>query len=266
MLGATADTTVRATTAFEDAVLRASRPDPAGDGQQQMDRARALAILGRNDEALVAANAAAATDPDNFGLPVGRGEVLDQIGRHADALASYRVGMARLEAWLKTASREEADRYQRMHALLLVRLNRLADALAIVAARSGRGARTTLLTLGCQTRAEANAELARALADCDAALVAEPQNDKALFARGLVSLRAERWADAERDFSALLVIQPENPDALYGRGLARQHLRRIADANADIAAARQQLFYIDSEFDRRGLRQPDEALSRLPAR
>ena len=112
-----------------------------------------------------------------------------------------------------------------------------------------------MLALRCEIRAEANVELQRALTDCNEALAIEPGNERAFFARGLAFLRMERWTDAERDFTSLLRISPTNPDALYGRGLARQRTHDIRSAARDIAAARRYLFYIDSEFDRRGLRQ-----------
>jgi hypothetical protein len=93
LLGAAAKAPPQATANVEEAILQAARADPAGTGEQQMNRARALAMLGRNEEALMAADAAAATSPYDFGLSVGRGEVLDQMGRRTQALASYRVGL-----------------------------------------------------------------------------------------------------------------------------------------------------------------------------
>lgn len=235
---------------------RIAEADPGSSGERHMDRARALAILGRGVEALAAANAAVAAEPHNFGLPVGRGEVLDQLGRRAEAADSYRAGLRLLESWLATSMPEEAAHYLRMRVLLLARLGRAADAITLVDSQRRRFAgNARLLVFRCQARAEANVELERALADCNEALETEPGHEEASFARGLAFLRMERWAEAERDFTSLLEIQPGNPDALYGRGLARQRMREVNGAAGDFAAARRHLFYIDSEFDRRGLRQ-----------
>jgi tetratricopeptide (TPR) repeat protein len=234
----------------------ASPPEPS----TLMDRARALAMQGRNDEALGVADAAVAAAPEDFGLPVGRGEVLEQMGRAAEAAASYRVGLHLFESWLAGATPEEAGRYLRYHALLLARLGRAPEAIHLVDAELRNApADGPLLALRCEVRAEANVELPSALADCEAALAIRPGDEGALVARGLVFLRQARWAGAERDFTALLQANPANPDALYGRGLARQGLHERDGATADFAAARRQLFYIDAEFDRRGLRQAPSA-------
>jgi len=227
-----------------------------GSAASLMDRARVLAAQGRNEEALAAADAAVAAEPQDFGLPVGRGEVLEQLGRRAEAEESYRAGLRVFELWLGTSTAEEAAHYLRYHTLVLTRLGRTPEAIALVDAelrRSGRQGR--LLALRCEIRVEANVEIDRGLTDCNEALAIEPGSEAALVARGLAFLRKERWVDAERDFTALLTLSPANPDALYGRGLARQRLHNALGAARDIAAARQALFYIDAEFERRGLRQ-----------
>lgn len=234
--------------------LRASLSEDSA--ARLMDRARALAMQGRNEEALTAADAAVAAEPENFGLPVGRGEVLEQMGRQAEAAESYRAGLRVLNSWLAEATPEEAATYLRFHARLLARLGRTPDSIALVDAELRRLAENRrLLALRCEVRAEANFELQYALTDCNNVLAIEPRNETALFARGLTFLRMERWVEADHDFTALLRISPTNPDALYGRGLARQHVHDNLGAARDMAAARRHLFYIDSEFDRRRLRQ-----------
>lgn len=229
---------------------------PEAPGAVLMDRARALAMQGRNEEASSAADAAVAAEPENFGLPVGRGEVLEQMGRRAEAAESYRTGLRVLQSWLTGATPEEAATYLRFHALILARLGRTPDSIDLVDAELRRAPENKrLLALRCEVRAEANFELQHALTDCNNVLAIEPRNETALFARGLTFLRMERWTDADSDFTALLRISPANPDALYGRALARQRMRDNRGAARDLAAARRHLFYIDSEFDRRGLRQ-----------
>lgn len=251
--------------AFPATACSQQPPPPEAPGASLMDRARALAMQGRNEEALAAADMAVAAEPEDFGLPVGRGEVLEQMGRRAEAAESYRAGLHRFESWLADATPEEAANYLRFHALLLARLGRAPDSIMLVHAERRRGAGGgRLLALRCEIRAEANVELQRALTDCSEALAIEPGNETAFFARGLAFLRMERWTDAERDFTSLLRISPTNPDALYGRGLARQHMNDTHGAIRDIAAARRALFYIDSEFARRGLRQAPPAETAPP--
>jgi tetratricopeptide (TPR) repeat protein len=219
-----------------------------------IDQARTLAMAGRAEEAIAAADADVAAAPHDFGAPVGRGEVLEQLGRRADAAASYRLALDRFKTWLAAATPEEAAPYLRFHALVLARLGRTPESIALIddelerATDNGR-----LLALRCEVRVEANVELDRALADCDQALAAG--HEGASVSRGLAFLRMEQWAEAERAFATLLQDHPTNPDALYGRGLARQHMGQAEAAIDDIRAARRELFYIDMEFNRRGLRQ-----------
>lgn len=221
-----------------------------------MDQARRLAMAGRAEEAIAAANAAVAAAPHDFGMPVGRGEVLEQLGRQADAAAAYRFALDRFESWLPEATPEEEELYLGYHALLLARLGRTPEAIALIDGEfEGSDDRVWLLALRCEVRVEANVELERALADCNEVLATEPENERASVAVGLAFLRMEQWADAERVVTSLLQDHPTNPDALYGRGLARQHMGQAESASEDIAAARRELFYIDAEFDRRGLRQ-----------
>jgi tetratricopeptide (TPR) repeat protein len=89
----------------------------------------------------------------------------------------------------------------------------------------------------CWARATLGRELDRALADCNEAVRLKPQNPGYLDSRGLVHLRAGRFAQAEADYSAALGATGNRfAHAQYGRGLAR--LRQGKESGrADIAAA-----------------------------
>jgi tetratricopeptide (TPR) repeat protein len=215
-----------------------------------------MAMQGRDEEALAAADAAIAAEPQDFGSPVGHGELLDRMGRRAEAADSYRMALRIFQAWRANATPAEIRRYLRYHAVLLARLGRIRESIALVDVRLAPSTRNSeLLALRREVRVEANLELERALVDCDNALETDPRNERASVSRGLILLKMGRWAEAERAFAALLLNDPANPDALYGRGLARQHLGQAESAAEDIAAARRQLFYIEMEFDRLELRQ-----------
>jgi len=92
--------------------------------------------------------------------------------------------------------------------------------------------------LRCWVRALGGQDLERALADCDFALSASPENAAYHDSRALVYLRQGRYDKAVADYDAALKVHPKSAWSLYGRGLARQHLGQSAAGEADIAAAK----------------------------
>ncbi|PZO50125.1 MAG: hypothetical protein DCF16_13570 [Alphaproteobacteria bacterium] len=94
-----------------------------------------------------------------------------------------------------------------------------------------------LLNNRCWVRALAGRDLELALADCDTALLQNPNFAAALDSRGLVNVKRGAFAAALADYEAGLALEPGRGHYLYGRGLARRGLGLIAEAEADFQAA-----------------------------
>jgi Tfp pilus assembly protein PilF len=90
----------------------------------------------------------------------------------------------------------------------------------------------------CFARAAANQALDQALADCNQALKAAPDDINALTNRGLVYLRMGQFDPALTDLNAALAVDVEKADPLYLRGLVKRAKGDAAGAAADIAAAK----------------------------
>lgn len=106
------------------------------------------------------------------------------------------------------------------------------------AAIAARGDSASYRNAACWARASLGRELDRALADCNAALGIRPGHAGYLDSRGLVHLRAGRFAEAETDYAAAMsAADGRFPHAQYGRGLARLRQGKSEDGQADIAAA-----------------------------
>ena len=102
--------------------------------------------------------------------------------------------------------------------------------------------------------AELNAELSKALADCDVAVRLAPGEKAFLDSRGMVALRLGQWKAAYEEYDAAVRIDPQYASALFGRGLAASRMRRGDGGAADIAKAIQIEPGIASDYARRGLR------------
>jgi tetratricopeptide (TPR) repeat protein/predicted aspartyl protease len=89
----------------------------------------------------------------------------------------------------------------------------------------------------CWARALAGQQLDRALADCNAAVSADPKVAAFRDSRGLVYLRQGKYDKAIADYDAALALNPKIAWSLYGRGLAKQHHGQAAAGQADIDAA-----------------------------
>jgi tetratricopeptide (TPR) repeat protein len=91
---------------------------------------------------------------------------------------------------------------------------------------------------GAAARGFMNAELDKALADCDSALRRRPDSAAVLSARALVELRLHRRDRAITDLDRVLRLEPQNAWALYARGVARAEKGDRAGGQADVSAAR----------------------------
>jgi tetratricopeptide (TPR) repeat protein len=89
-----------------------------------------------------------------------------------------------------------------------------------------------------------------ALEDCNRALQLEPERDTALYARGFVYFRDEKFDLALADLNAAIAKDAKYARALYLRGVVRRRLRDEAGAAADIAAALALKPQLDEEFKR----------------
>ncbi|MEP6884757.1 MAG: aspartyl protease family protein [Gammaproteobacteria bacterium] len=109
----------------------------------------------------------------------------------------------------------------------------------------------------CWIRALTDADLPKALADCNAALRRVGKSDPAAAAvfdsRGLVRLRLGDYAKAIDDYDASLKLAPTNAWSLYGRGVAKLRKKKTAEGEADIAAAEKLWPKAAEEFSRRGI-------------
>lgn len=96
-----------------------------------------------------------------------------------------------------------------------------------------------LLNNRCWIRAVNGIDLELALADCNAALSANPANAAARDSRGLVYLKMQNHAAALQDYEAALASEPQRGHFIYGRGIARLWLGDAQQAARDLAEAEQ---------------------------
>ncbi|MEO7026968.1 MAG: aspartyl protease family protein [Caulobacteraceae bacterium] len=97
--------------------------------------------------------------------------------------------------------------------------------------------RATALNGRCWARALLGEDLAKALADCNAALRSARGRAEVLDSRGLVYLRLGEFQKAITDYDAALALEPKIAWSLYGRGIARLRVGKADEGRADIAAA-----------------------------
>ena len=90
----------------------------------------------------------------------------------------------------------------------------------------------------CWMRALRGGPFDLALADCNTALTANPDDGSTLFSRCLVHFRSGRFGLAMEDCDAALKRKPKLTGALYFRGLARIHSGDANGGAADVAAAK----------------------------
>ncbi len=163
---------------------------------------------------------------------------------------------------LKTLDRALSAQAQERHeiAQLYSRLARydlvLPQLVAWIAARPNEASLHRALNERCWARAMLDTELDLALADCNAALKADPDNTSYLDSRAWVRLRQGLFKEAVTDFDRALKGRPEQAWSLFGRGIARLRLGEPAAGMADVEAARQRQPGIDAEAARHGIAVP----------
>lgn len=80
-----------------------------------------------------------------------------------------------------------------------------------------------------------SADLERLIAECDAALEADPANLHTRAVRGHACVKAKRWAVAVQDFSVVLAARPDDEHARFSRGMALFKSARVDAAHRDFS-------------------------------
>jgi len=202
------------------------------------------------DEALEDFGAAIEIKPDDVPALVARAELragrrdpaesirpdLDAADRASPKEAQVRLALGHLYEYVRDypAAIAQYDRWID---------SRKSDDVRMPAARNAR----------CRVRALAGQQLDRALADCNAAVRAQPKEAAFLDSRGLVYLRQGDYSKAVADYDAALALNPKIAWSLYGRGLAKQHQGQTAAGQADVAAATALAPKIAEEAARHGI-------------
>ncbi len=109
----------------------------------------------------------------------------------------------------------------------------------------------------CWIRALQGRDLAKALADCNAALSLSvkrsPIAARILDGRGLVRLRMGDFDRAIADYDESLKLEPKAAWPLYGRGIAKIRKKNVAQGQADVAQAVSLAPAVADEFTQRGI-------------
>lgn len=182
--------------------------------------ARALADFGR----------ALRIDANNAQVYVERGIVHQARGAFDVAVRDFDHALA-LQPGLQPALERRADALAGRVESYRQELERLNDSLG----RSPNDAE--MLNSRCWLRVTNNDDLDLALADCNASLIAAPNDANVHDSRGLVYFKRGDYAAALADYETAVRLEPEDGHFLYGRGLARTALGMTAEGAADIARA-----------------------------
>ena len=170
--------------------------------------------------------------PDYLGPRLARAEVHlqsgDKAGAGPDLETAAQVAPLQSELRLEIAGDDvEADRFEAAITQYDLWIKARPNDGRLVLALSGR----------CWARALAGVELTKAEGDCSQALRLNPRSSSILWSRGVVRLRAGKYAKSLNDFDAALQQDSKAAWALYGRGVDELRLGRAAAGHADLAAA-----------------------------
>ncbi|MGE0530650.1 MAG: tetratricopeptide repeat protein [Hyphomonadaceae bacterium] len=184
------------------------------------DYPRALADFGR----------ALRIDSNNAQVYFERGVLYQARGIYENAARDFDQALA-LEPGLRPALDRRAEIMQQMASAYLRELEALDNYLRTSPTDAD------LLNSRCWIRAVNNDNLDLALADCNASLLAEPNDANVHDSRGLVHLKRGDYAASLADYEAAVRLEPERGHFLYGRGLARIALGLTAEGHADLTRA-----------------------------
>lgn len=207
------------------------------DGTSPERRAAALIIRGslRSTEgqyvrALGDLGRAMRIDANNAQIYVERGVIHQQRGAYDFALRDFDRALA-LQPGMQTALDARADVLAQRVADYQQDLQQLNDILL----RTPTDAE--MLNSRCWLRTVNNDNLDAALADCNASLIAAPDDANVHDSRGLVHFKRGDYAASLADYEAAVRLEPNRGHFLYGRGLARLALGMSDEGNADLTRA-----------------------------
>jgi tetratricopeptide (TPR) repeat protein len=188
------------------------------------NRAGVLQELGRHQEALAGYDRALALKPDYPEALNNRGIVLQALGRPAEALQSYEAALTLRADFVEALVNRGIACYE---------LGRFAEALSdydrAIALRPNSP--DTL-----SNRGNALGKLGRhgeALESYDAALALVPDHAEALYNRGITLRKLGRFEDSLASHNRALSVFPDHADALVSRAITLHELKRLDEALAD---------------------------------
>jgi tetratricopeptide (TPR) repeat protein len=204
--------------------------DPARRAAAFVQRGMLRAELGQHARAVADFGRALRLDATNTDAYSERGAVHQQRGAFDLAVRDY-------DAALALDPRHSIASYRRQEAMR-GRVDAFSSQLAQLGEILAREpANAAALNNRCWLRATYDQEIDAALADCNAAVRADPRYAAALDSRGLVHLKRHDFQEAVTDYDAALVLDPNRGHYLYGRGLARLQLGLNEQGEADLIAA-----------------------------
>jgi tetratricopeptide (TPR) repeat protein len=251
--------------AFDDALadLDAALQREPGHPATSMAKARILAWRNQPEPAIAALDAMVARDPRNPIFLASQARVLRQLGRTQAAASAFSEALAIVDARIAQVPRE-ADELNELRIDILAQSGDSAGAARAIDAVLVRQRTPLRLNQSCWTRATANIELERALANCEEAVRRAPTNAAILDSRAFVKLRLGQIDGAITDASAALAIDPRHSASLYVRGLARLRKGEREAGERDLAAARAMVFDIDATYRAYGVA-PATGVPAVPA-
>ena len=189
-------------------------------------RGYSLSVLGRDDEALKAAEAALVLSPDDLNAQMLRVEELDFLGRTDEAFAvateAIKAHPDKADGWVKRGTLWQYDRKELKPAL--------ADYEAAIKA-------DPKAAFPYYYRAGLAPSSAAALLDLDTAVALWPGSAMIHTARGDALAGLGRTRDAIAAYDAALRLNPHDGNALIGRAYDRLKLNDIKGATQDAEAA-----------------------------
>jgi len=192
---------------------------------------RAQLYLHNGDDAKAAADLTLliASQPPNPGFLLARGDAYNRLGQYDLAIANFDA-VLKLDPSSAQALNDLAfaldgqGHYQ-------AAVQNYDSALALAGPAQG-----IVLANRCQTKTHMK-DFAGALADCGAAIAADPHDPNVYTARAQVYFADKKFGPAIADDTQALALAPQDPVALFERGVARETLGQRAAGQADMKAA-----------------------------
>ncbi len=200
-----------------------------GFGWPLVGRAFSYLNSQKSEKAVADFDAAVALYPNNPELLIGRGDAYNN-------LKLYDRGIADFDRAIELAPKNDEAMNDRAWAL--ARKGEYAKAIQgyDAALEIATDLRSLILSNRCEAKAMAG-QIESAIEDCDTALEIEPNDGWLLTIRGYANLRGKRYPDAIANYDAALLADSKNAFALFGRGIARIHIGETALGQKDLVAA-----------------------------